>query len=60
MKTKKRASADVKALVKTRIGEIDRKLKELQSLRRTLGDLMEACHGDDRPDCPILDDLARL
>ncbi len=57
---KKRASADVKALVETRIREIDHKLGELQSLRRTLGDLMDACHGDDRPDCPILDDLARI
>ncbi len=57
---KKRASADVKALVETRIREIDHKLEELQSLRRTLGDLMDACHGDDRPDCPILDDLARI
>jgi MerR family copper efflux transcriptional regulator len=28
-------------------------------MRRTLVDLMERCHGDDRPDCPILDDLAR-
>ena len=41
-----------------RIAEIDRKLAELQSLRDTLGHLAETCHGDHRPDCPILDDLA--
>ena len=57
---KRRASADVKAFAETRIREIDQKLEQLQSLRRTLGTLVAACHGDDRPDCPILDDLARL
>ena len=57
---KRRASADVKAFAETRIREIDQKLEQLQSLRRTLGNLVAACHGDDRPDCPILDDLARL
>jgi len=55
----KRASADVKAMAEARIADIDRKLEELQSLRRTLGSLVAACHGDARPDCPILEDLAR-
>ena len=54
-----RASAEVKRLAADHVGEIDRKLSELGSMRRTLVDLMERCHGDDRPDCPILDDLAR-
>ena len=54
-----RASADVKRLAESRIAEIDRKMEELQSLRATLSALVEACHGDDHPDCPILDDLAR-
>jgi len=54
-----RASAEVKALAADHVSEIDRKLAELKSMRRTLVDLMERCHGDDRPDCPILDDLAR-
>jgi len=54
-----RASAEVKALAADHVSEIDRKLTELKSMRRTLIDLMERCHGDDRPDCPILDDLAR-
>lgn len=55
---KSRASAEVKAIAETRIAEIDRKIGELQSLRRTLAHLVHACHGDARPDCPILEDLA--
>jgi Cu(I)-responsive transcriptional regulator len=53
-----RASADVKALAERRIEEIDRKMAELRAMRASLGDLARRCHGDDRPDCPILDDLA--
>ena len=53
-----RASADVKALARTRLTEIDGKIVELQGLRASLHDLVEACSGDSRPDCPILDDLA--
>ena len=56
---KSRASADVKALAEKHLAEIDARLSELQSLRATLAHLIEACHGDERPDCPILDDLAR-
>lgn len=53
-----RASGDVKKLALEHIEDIDRKVAELQSMRRTLKDLTDRCHGDDRPDCPILDDLA--
>lgn len=53
-----RASADVKRLALRRVSEIDRKIAELQDMRRTLNDLAEKCHGDDRPDCPILADIA--
>ncbi len=53
-----RASRDVKALAQERIGEIDRKIRELKALRASLAHLVEACHGDERPDCPILDGLA--
>jgi MerR family copper efflux transcriptional regulator len=56
---KQRASAQVKALAERHVEEIDRKLAELQAMRGTLVDLIERCHGDDRPDCPILSDLAR-
>lgn len=53
-----RASADVKILARQRIDEIDAKLAELTSLRNTLHRLVTACHGDERPDCPILDEIA--
>ncbi|GGB46280.1 Cu(I)-responsive transcriptional regulator [Roseibium aquae] len=53
-----RASADVKALALAKIEEVDRKIAELRSLRATLSDLAAHCSGDDRPDCPIMDDLA--
>ena len=55
---KHRTSHDVKALATRHVEEIDRKIAELQGMRRTLVGLAERCHGDDRPDCPILDDLA--
>lgn len=56
---KDRASADVKALALDKIAEIDRKLTELKSLRTTLRRLADTCHGDDRPDCPIIDEIAK-
>ena len=57
---KNRASADVKALAERRVQEIDRRIAELKSLRLTLSRLISHCHGDDRPDCPILEDLAGI
>lgn len=53
-----RASADVKALALARIEDIERKIRELQAMQATLEDLVARCHGDHRPDCPILRDLA--
>jgi MerR family copper efflux transcriptional regulator len=53
-----RASSQVKALAASHVAEIDRKIAELQGMRDTLVDLVDRCHGDDRPDCPILADLA--
>ncbi len=53
-----RASADVKALAKAHLEQISEKIKGLQAMQKTLGDLVHKCHGDDRPDCPILDGLA--
>lgn len=53
-----RASADVKAIALQKVDEIDRKIDELRSLRKTLSNLAEHCHGDAKPDCPIIDDLA--
>jgi len=53
-----RASAEVKALALSHIAAIDEKIAELKAIRATLGRLAEACHGDARPHCPILEDLA--
>ncbi len=53
-----RASADVKAIAQEKLTEIDRKIEELTGLRQMLGHLVECCHGDDRPDCPIIDGLS--
>ena len=53
-----RSSAEVKALTESHIADIEQRIEELQSVRRTLLDLSQRCHGNTRPDCPILDDLA--
>jgi Cu(I)-responsive transcriptional regulator len=54
---KNRPSRDVKALTLEKISEIDKKLTELKSLRQQLSQLARSCHGNDRPNCPILDAL---
>ncbi len=53
-----RASADVKALARGHIDDLSRRIAELSELRDTLTHLVATCQGDDRPDCPILKDLA--
>ena len=53
-----RASAQVKALAQDHLAQIDAKIAGLRAMRETLADLVAACHGDNRPDCPILKDLA--
>jgi len=55
---RKRASQQVREVAKRHIDDIERKIAELQSMRATLNTLVAKCHGDDRPDCPILEDLA--
>ncbi len=57
---KTRASRDVKALASAKLLDIDRKIEGLLAMKRTLGDLVHKCQGGDRPDCPILDDIAGL
>jgi MerR family transcriptional regulator, copper efflux regulator len=54
-----RASADVKALALSHIEEIDQKIEALRDVRNNLTLLTEQCHGDGRPDCPILENFAR-
>jgi len=53
-----RASAEVKALAITRAEELGRKAEALQALRQTLLELAERCHGDERPDCPIIERIS--
>ena len=53
-----RESAQVKAVAEEHLTAIDDKIAQLQSMRETLSDLVRSCQGDDRPDCPILSDLA--
>lgn len=55
---KGRASADVRALAQSHIEELNRKIAEMEAMRRTLESLAASCHGDERSACPILDDLA--
>ncbi|NER61060.1 Cu(I)-responsive transcriptional regulator [Pseudomonas sp. MAFF212428] len=55
---RQRASADVKALASEHIADLNRRIDELVSLRDTLSELVAHCQGDERPDCPILKDLA--
>jgi Cu(I)-responsive transcriptional regulator len=56
---KDRASADVKRVANEHIAAIDRKMEELGAMRKVLATLARRCHGDDRPDCPIIDELSR-
>lgn len=56
---KSRSSAEVKEVSRKHLDDIDRKIEQLQSMRHTLAHLVEACAGDDRPDCPILQDLGQ-
>jgi MerR family transcriptional regulator, copper efflux regulator len=57
-RNKRRASADVRRLATAHLGEIDARIAELRRMRQSLEGLIERCHGDHRPDCPILDELA--
>lgn len=54
---RRRKSATVKKLVTQHVEALDRKIEELSAMRTALADLMERCHGGERPDCPILEDL---
>lgn len=55
---RKRASKDVKRIALARIDDLERRIAEMQTMQRALRHLVHSCHGDARPDCPILDDLA--
>ncbi|MEO7152065.1 MAG: Cu(I)-responsive transcriptional regulator [Burkholderiaceae bacterium] len=55
---RRRPSRQVKDLAQTHLDELEQKLRELQAMKSTLEHLVSCCHGDERPDCPILDTLA--
>lgn len=55
---RRRSSRQVRELAQAHIKELDEKLKELQAMKATLEHLVHCCHGDDRPDCPIIESLA--
>jgi Cu(I)-responsive transcriptional regulator len=55
---RRRSSRDVKALAEAHIAELDGKIRLLEEMRATLGALAEACDGDHRPHCPIIENLA--
>lgn len=52
-----RASADVKHLAEAQVEALDARIREMQEMKATLQHLVHSCAGDQRPDCPILDDL---
>lgn len=55
---KERASADVKTIAQSHVAQLNQRIAELTEMRDTLQTLASCCHGDDRPDCPILQSLA--
>jgi len=58
-RNRSRSSAQVHRIAGRHVAELRRKIAELQAMVGTLEHLMRHCHGDDRPQCPILDDLAK-
>ena len=56
---KNRTSKEVKKITLEKISQIDSKLKDLKDLRNELNFLASNCHGDDKPNCPILDELSK-
>jgi MerR family transcriptional regulator, copper efflux regulator len=55
---RRRASSSVKKIAQKHVDELTQRIEAMQSMQRTLTTLLDCCHGDERPDCPILDDLA--
>ncbi|HEX6707410.1 MAG TPA: Cu(I)-responsive transcriptional regulator [Albitalea sp.] len=56
---RRRSSRQVKVLAQAHIAELEQKVRDLESMKATLEHLVHACHGDDRPDCPIIDSLSQ-
>ena len=56
---RRRASASVRRVAQKHADELAQRITAMQEMQRTLQDLIHCCHGDERPECPILDELAR-
>ena len=54
-----RSSADVRRIASEHVADLNQRIAEMQAMQRTLAHLVDCCHGDQRPDCPILDELGR-
>jgi MerR family transcriptional regulator, copper efflux regulator len=55
---RRRASADVRRIATQHVQDLERRIAEMEAMKRTLQHLVHCCRGDERPDCPILDELA--
>jgi Cu(I)-responsive transcriptional regulator len=55
---RRRASADVRRIAERHAKDLERRIEQMQAMRRTLQHLIAGCHGDERPECPILEELA--
>jgi MerR family copper efflux transcriptional regulator len=55
---KRRASADVKRIAQAHVADLERRIAEMEAMRKTLAQLAHCCQGNSRPDCPILTELA--
>jgi MerR family transcriptional regulator, copper efflux regulator len=59
-RNRRRASANVRKVAQKHADDLGQRIAAMQAMQRTLEHLIHCCHGDERPDCPILDDLAGL
>ena len=57
-RNRRRSSREVRRLAEKHLADIDARIADMRAVSRTLKRLVHACHGDDRPECPIPDDLA--
>jgi len=59
-RNRRRASAQVRRIAQKHADDLAQRIESMQAMQRTLSALIDGCHGDERPDCPILDDLGGL
>lgn len=55
---RRRASGDVRRIAERHVADLERRIAEMSAMKRTLEHLVHCCHGDERPECPIIDELA--